>query len=537
MDSNDHAANVSDSGGITRRRLLERAAASGAIAGGLPALLSACGGGGGSSSAAGTAAGTPRRGGTLRAGHVGGGDAEVLDPAKQLSPIDSARALNLFDGLTAPRPDGTIDYRLAESMTPNADATMWQIKLRPGVTWHNGRPLTADDVLYTFRRNITKGLVGGAILNQVDLKRTRKVSDTELEVGLVRGVGEFPRYVSTHLLMITPAGEEKFDPPIGTGPFKFVSWTEGQRSLFTRNPDYWESGKPYVDELEQLSIPDNTARLNALMGGQIDALEFMDYSQAKAQSGSSSVQLVQAKYGTYIPIYIRIDAAPFDDVNVRTALKLAVDRPQEVNVAALGFGVISNDLFGQGTPTYDTSIPQRTYDPEQAKSLLKKAGHDGLSVTLIASTEAPGMLESATAYAAQAKAAGIDIKLHQVPASDLFNTSLYYLKVPFSQTQWTHMTWEENVLQSLLTTAPYNETHWKNPEFDAAFYRAQGTLDAASRTEQFHALQKHVWDEGGYVIWGNPTTVDAVSTRLKGVVPSPYYNLGRYEFKDYWLAA
>ena len=537
MESHEPAFHESQATAITRRSLLERAIASGAVVGGLPALLAACGSSGSSSSAtSATTSGAPHRGGTLRVGHVGGGDAEVLDPAKQLSPIDSARALNLFDGLTAPRPDGTIDYRLAESMTPNADATVWQIKLRKGVTWHNGKPLTADDVLYTFRRNITKNLVGGAILNQVDLKRTRKVSDSELEVGLVRGVGEFPRYVSTHLLMITPDGEETFNPPIGTGPFKFVSWTVGQRSQFARNPDYWEHGKPYVAELEQLSIPDNSARLNALVGSQIDALEFLDYSQAKAQASSSTMQLVQAKYGTYLPIYIRIDTPPFNDVNVRTALKLAVDRPQEVNVATLGFSVISNDLFGQGTPTYDTSITQRTYDPEQAKSLLQRAGHSNLSVTLIASTEAPGMLESATAYAAQAKAAGISINLHQVQASDLFNSSLYYLKVPFSQTQWTHMTWEENVLQSLLTTAPYNETHWKKPEFDAAFYKAQGTLDASSRLEQFHALQQQVWDEGGYVIWGNPTTVDAVSTNLRGVVPSPYYNLGRYEFKEYWFA-
>ena len=511
---------------MTRRTLLTRAAGAGVAAGGLPALLAA---------SPPAASAKPVRGGRITSGHVGGGVAEVLDPAKQLSPIDSARALNLFDGLTWPNPDGTIQYRLAESMTPNKDATVWQIKLRKGVTFHNGKALTADDVLYTFTRNIKKNLVGGAILNQVDLPRCKKVSPTELTVTLVRGIAEFPRYVSTHLLMITQSGEESFKPPIGTGPFMFVSWTAGQRSLFKRNPHYWQSGRPYADELQMLSIPDNAARQNALLSGQIDCLEFLDYSQAKALKSSSAVQLIQAKYGTYLPIYMRIDTPPFSDNNVRTAFKLAVNRPQEVSTAALGFSVISNDLFGQGTPSYDSALPQRVYDPEKAKSLLKKAGHANLSVSLIASTEAPGMIESATAYAAQAKAAGITINLHQVPASDLFNTSLYYLKVPFSQTQWTHMSWEENVLQSLLSDAPYNETHWKKKPFDQAFYKAQATLDAGKRNEMFHVLQQQIYDEGGYIIWGNPTTVDAVSPKVKGVVPSPYYNLGRYDFKDYWI--
>src|SRR5438132_1889509 len=149
MDSPSAPENPAAAGRVTRRSLLERAAGIGAVATGLPAILAACGGSSSPSTSSGSGAGTPKTGGRIRSGHVGGGVAEVLDPAKQLSPIDSARALNLFDGLTYPRPDGTVEFRLAESMTPNADATTWQIKLRQGVTWHDGTPLPADDVLYT----------------------------------------------------------------------------------------------------------------------------------------------------------------------------------------------------------------------------------------------------------------------------------------------------------------------------------------------------------------------------------------------------
>jgi len=514
---------------MTRRTLLTRAAGAGVAAGGLPALLAA---------SASAASAKPVRGGRITSGHVGGGVAEVLDPAKQLSPIDSARALNLFDGLTWPNPDGTIQYRLAESMTPNKDASVWQIKLRKGVTFHNGKALTAYDVLYTFTRNIKKNLVGGAILGQVDLPRCKKVGANELTVALVRGIAEFPRYVSTHLLMITQAGEEIFKPPIGTGPFTFVSWTAGQRSLFKRNPHYWQSSRPYVDELEMLSIPDNTARQNALLSGQIDCLEFLDYSQAKALRSSAAVQLIQAKYGTYIPIYMRVDTPPFSDNNVRTAFKLAINRPQEVSTAALGFSVISNDLFGQGTPSYDSALPQRVYDPEKAKSLLKKAGYDRFKFNLPSSNALPGMLESATAFKEQAKAAGIDVTLEKLDAGSYFSNNKY-LKVASYQTNWGQ-SFESQTQDGMLRTSPYNETHWYSAQWAVAFRKAQQITDTAKRNAAYKALQVPIWKTSGYVVFAFYNTVDAASSKVRGIVPnisSGFSNLGAFDFKDHWFAS
>src|SRR4051794_18791281 len=154
-----------DRQGLTRRDVLERAAAGAAVislGGVVPAAARAAG---------------PKRGGQLRIGMVGGGPAETLDPHKSISFVDAARAKNLFDKLTEFRPDMSIQYQLATSMTPNHDATVWQIKLRPGVLWHDGKPLTADDVIYTLARNLNpkNGLQAAIDLAPVDLKRTRKV--------------------------------------------------------------------------------------------------------------------------------------------------------------------------------------------------------------------------------------------------------------------------------------------------------------------------------------------------------------------------
>lgn len=498
-------------------------------------LLTGCTGDATSSSGA-PAGGTPRPGGRLRVGHVGSGSAENLDPLTQYSFIDSARALNLYDGLTAPGPDGKVVYRLAESLEANSDATVWRLKLHSGVTFHDGSPLTADDVLFTFRRIVDEKLSAAALIEPVDWAKTSKKGDLEIELALTRGIAELPELLSTHLLLITKQGTTDWTKPNGTGPFKFGSFTAGERSLFTKNPEYWVGGRPYVDELEQISIPDDTARLNALKSGEIDALEFLSFAQAKALQSSPQVSLVVAKGNSTTPIYMRLDTKPFDDVRVRTALKLAIDREKTLETAMVGFGQVGNDVFGLGTPGYFDGLEQHAYDPEQAKSLLKQAGQEGLTVELVTSTAGPGMLEAATAYAEQAKAAGINIKLNKVPPGDLYNTDLYYLKAAFGHTQWSHSRWQDHVLQALVANAPYNETAWSNPDFDAAYFKAAAILDEGQRHTAYADLQEQLWSDSGYLVWGVQDLIDAVSPSVQGVVPNPSYNLGRYDFKEYWLA-
>ena len=203
--------------------------------------------------------------------------------------------------------------------------------------------------------------------------------------------------------------------------------------------------------------------------------------------------------------------------------------------AYVGFGTVANDLFGKGVPYYDNAIPQRVYDPEKAKSLLKQAGHpDGLNLTLYTSTAANGMLESATIYAQQAKAGGVNIKLFETPASTYYGPP-YYLKVVFAQTNYQGVIpvmWSD----SLTSKAPYNETDWKRPAFDKEFARAEATLDPVRRQQIFDDLQVELWNEGGYIIWGNNDTVDATSADVEGMVPSKYYPLGGCDFKSLWFS-
>ena len=519
--------------GVRRREFLQRSLAAGAVLSS-SGLIAACGGSSSSSSAPSTAtAGQPVRGGKLNVGFVGGGDNESLDPQIATADIDYGRGLNLYDRVTHFNPDLSVEPLLAESLEPSSDGMSWQIKLKSGVTFHDGKPLTANDVIYSYRRIVDNKLTGASRLSSIDLKNAKATDNLTVVLPLTSPFADLPAMLAEVFQAIVPEGTKKITKPNGTGPFKFVDWQPGVQSEFVKNPDYFVSGKPYFDTLRIVSIQDNTTRLNALQSGQIDAMVNVDFVQAKAHASDPTLQLVVANTDYVVPIYVRLDRAPFTDNRVRQALRLVADRPQLVTDVLTGYGTIGNDLFGKGTPPFDTKIPQRAHDPEMAKSLLKQAGHgDGLNITLYTSTAAPGMLESATAYAQQAKAANVNIKLVQTPA-DTYYTGQYYLKVSMGQTNYQGLIpliWAD----ALLSGGPYNETAWKKPAFDAQYRQMEAELDPVKRQAILDDMQQQQWDEGGYIMWGQNDTVDAANPNIKGIVPSRYYLLGGCDFKSYW---
>jgi peptide/nickel transport system substrate-binding protein len=235
-------------------------------------------------------------------------------------------------------------------------------------------------------------------------------------------------------------------------------------------------------------------------------------------------------------MYMACTLKPFTDVRVRQAIRLIADRPQLVEQAQLGFGQIGNDLFGQGHPDYNGTLPQRHQDIAQAKSLLKQAGMSNLSVTLYSSTVASGMLESATVFASQAKQAGITVNVQNVPGSDYFGAD--YLKQNFAQSLWfAYDSVFSQMARSVAPGAPFNETHWNNAQWTKLYNQALATVDDAKRKELAYELQQILWNEGGYVYWGDFPLIDGLAPSLQGVVPNSGGPLGNGEFQDWWLSS
>lgn len=479
---------------------------------------------------------TPKRGGRLKVGMVGGGTSEHLDPNRSVHEIDLARSHVLFDQLTDIGPDGEIVNVLAEEFSPNADATVWKIKLRSGVVWHDGSALRAQDVAYSLKYILdpdTKSQ-GKSELYFLQPENLRALDDTTVELRLDQPIAMLPTVLTSRAIYMFKEGTDDFSQPIGTGPFKFEKWTRGERSLFSRNDNYWQDGKPYLDELEIIAINDPSARLNALVAGQIDVLAQLDPKLASVVKSRPNLALLNKASGVYTCQYMFVDTPPFDDPRVREAMRLLVDRQQIIDTALLGFGRVGNDLSNWFDPDYASSLPQRPYDPDKARALLKQAGHDNLTVNLATSDVAIGMLDSSTLIAEQAKRAGVTVMIDKAPTDQYWTT--HYLKKPFGCTHWGYRPLDSQIAQGINSDAPFNETHWYRDDFDKITNEARKTLDEAKRRELWIEAQTMLWEEGGYIIWGFLNNLDAHTDKVKGLTPSVVRPLGWYAFADTWMA-
>src|SRR5262249_7301926 len=250
--------------------------------------------------------------------------------------------------------------------------------------------------------------------------------------------------------------------PIGTGPFKFVSFTPGQQSVFVANKNYWEHGKPYVDKVVvNSSFTDEQARQNALLSGAINISSTVPPVNAKAMAAAGGVKILRSHSPFGVFFQMRIDKGPFADVRVRKAMKLIADRQALVDGAYEGFGIPANDLQGRLSQYFASDLPVPQQDIEQAKSLLKSAGQEGLSFVLPTSDAGAGFVAAATLFAEQAKAAGVNISVKQIDPATYFTPTAGFLSRPIGQDGgWSYASLTAVYRDWFIPTAPFNETHW-----------------------------------------------------------------------------
>jgi peptide/nickel transport system substrate-binding protein len=500
-----------------RRQFLRGIAAAGALAGG-GSLLAACGG----SSAGATqhldqASRTLRRGGNLKLGLTGGSSSDTLDPHKSLTYIDTSRLQSLYQPLVQLNAQAQVEYVLAQSITPHQGSlSEWVINLRPGVTWHDGKDFTASDVLFTFQRVYSNGFTGKFGLGPIDLANTKALDPHTVLVRLTKPFSSFAEQLAAfwYNLYIAPAG---FNPakPVGTGAFVYQSFTPGQRSVFTRNPHYWKSGLPYVDTLTIIDFSDNTTLQDALSTGVIQGAGALDGPQIASLATAGGIKTVVSHSGEIIPFTMRVDQAPFNDVKVRQAMRLLVDRPQMIDSALDGYGVVANDLFSPYDPDFDHSLVRPAQgDIQQAKFLLSKAGQEGLTVSLTTSAVATGTVAMATVLAAQAKAAGVTVRLSNVPAGTFFGPN--YLKWPLAQDYYNYYPYLAQVAESMLKASPFNETHTDNARYTNLYNQANATASPSLRKEIIHEMQNYDFNEGGYIVPAFIDVLDAYSEKITG---------------------
>jgi len=463
-------------------------------------------------------------------GATGGGLKDSLDPHFPVTIPDIARVRQLYESLYRFTPDYTIEPALAEEIMPNADASEWTIRLREGVTFHDGRPVRATDVEASLHRMLdpkepSPSMTDAAAVT--DLGSSKVMDQRTYRLKLKQPYVVMDQMLANYSAGIIPAD---FDPahPIGTGPFKFDAFVPGQRSRFFKYDGYWDT-KAAFDELVIINFTDDAAKVNALLAGQVQSIDNLPGYLVDA-IGAQGAQPLISETGGWVPFTMRVDAKPYSDVRVRQAMRLIADRTQMIDQAYSGHGRLGNDLYAPFDPFYiGDQLPQRQQDIGQAKSLLKAAGHEDLQVELVTSSGVgAGALESANLFAQQARKAGVRVRVNQVDSSVFYGDQ--YLSWPFAHDFWSTRMYLSQVAQSSIKGAPYNETHFDHPTFTQLVKAAVRETDVDRRRRLCEDAQVIEHEEGGFLIWSFQNQVDAYSTSITGVEPAREQPMSAFRF-------
>jgi len=414
-------------GRMSRRALLKRASALGLLAA-LPAGLAAKG----------ARADEPQSGGHLRVGSVQGSTTDSLDPATLSSGFVNMLWYTIHGQLTEVNADGQLEPLLAESWEASDDATQWTFNLREGVEFHNGKSVDSGDVIASLQRHKGEDSVS-AMKSVVEAIIDMKADGANRVIFTLNdGNADFPFALSASSLSILPAKDDGVDlSGIGAGSYIVKHFEPGVRASMERNPNYYVSGKAHVNSAEILVLADTAARINALVTDELDVSGDIEAKTAHLLAERPGITVEDTASTQHYTFPMRTDLAPFDNKDVRMALKLALDREEILKKIVRGRGSLGNDHpISPANRYYNAELPQRAYDPEKAKWHLKQAGMEGLEVELVASDGLySGATDTTVLFSEHAAKAGIKIKPRRAPDDGYWSD--VWLVAPWSASYWS----------------------------------------------------------------------------------------------------
>ncbi|RWF99155.1 ABC transporter substrate-binding protein [Mesorhizobium sp.] len=471
-------------------------------------------------------AATPKKGGALKIGLTGGGATDTLDPALAGSQVPFHLCHMFGEPLVEVSPQGHgIEPRLATEYSSNPDATVWTFKIRKGVKFHDGSTLQPDDVAATLKRHIDKNSksVAYGILRGIT---NVEAKGDDVVITVASPTADFPYLMTSYNLVIQPKGGVGAPAAgIGTSAYKLVRAEAGVGYQFAKFDDYWDDSRGHFDTVELLVINDATARSSALRSGQIHMMSAVPPKVAKLLA-STNVDVKNVAGRGHYAFSMMCDKAPFDNNDLRLALKFAINRKEILEKVIFGYGSVGNDSPINPTyPLYDTSIPQREFDLDKARFHYKKSGHDGSPIVLSGADVAfPGAMDAEALFQQTAQAAGIPLQIHREPNDGYWSD--VWLKKPFVATYWNGRAVQDQMYSTAyIVGSDYNETHFNNPKFDDIIKAARGETDEAKRKALYSEAFYLVRDEGGAIVPIFNDFVDGISKKIGGWVDDVNFEL------------
>lgn len=435
----------------------------------------------------------------------------------------------VYDPLTVPGQQNLVAPRLAANWESDAEQKRWRFTIAEGAHFHDGTPVTAEDVVWSLRR--LRAAESG--VTKVPVEPDAIVADGAGAVVLTSAYpnSQLPMLLRLMTFVLKKDTQQAVGAP-GTGPFK-LDWYRNGNARLVRN-DAWHGEKPLLDAIEVSLFESPQTMANAILGGQIDLASNAGPLAARTAQSRSELSVIRRANDMAMPIAIRTSDGPFADARVRQALRLAVDREAMVRQVLSGYGTIGNDILGTADPGYAKDIPQRTRDLATARRLLDEAGFDRSATYPIYTTDDIfGLAESAEAFATQVREIGVTVKVVKQDAT-AYNDGTW-LKAPLYTVYWgtndSVVFYASKVLNS---QSAWNETAFHDAEFDAAYRQAISTGDPGQLTQASRTLQSIQHERGGYLLWGMADGIDLATPQVQGLPTLPGY--GRVQLERAWLS-
>ncbi|MBR0657643.1 ABC transporter substrate-binding protein [Neoroseomonas oryzicola] len=512
--------------GASRREMLAMLGAGGMAAATAGGILGAAGQ---------AVAQEPRRGGRIRVSGTSTSTSDTLDPAKQSLSTDYARCNMFYNGLTTFDGSLTPQPALAESWEQDR-ATVWTFKLRRGVTFHDGKPLTSEDVVFSLNRHKDPATASRARSLAMPMQEIVATGPNEVRITLDAPNADLPVVLATFHFHIIKAGTTDFATAIGTGPFLCREFQPGVRSIGVRNPNYWRENKPYLDEVEFIGIPDEQARVNALLSGDVQLIGGVDPRSVRRIQQTQGYSVFETKSGYYTNLIMRLNEAPGNNPDFVLAMKYMFDRAQMRTAILRNYGVIGNDQPIDPTNRfYFPGLPQRPFDLDRARFHFQKSGVGSTTLPVVCSPAAPNSVDMAQVLQQTGQRIGMNLEVRRVPSDGYWSNHWFKHPIGFGSINPRP---SADILLTLFfkSDAAWNESAWRNPQFDQLLGAARAETDEAKRRQMYADMQVMIHNESGIGIPVFQSLLDGHSSKLKGLGAIPVGNLMGFDFAQHvWL--
>jgi len=502
----DRLADAARDGKISRRSFMNYSMAAGMTASAATGLWGT------------SAKAAPTRGGTFRLGAHDGNTGDTHDPGTYVtfSMIQVAHTFRSY--LTLIEPDGSLGPDVAQEWSATPDAKEWTFVINPKATFHSGKKVTADDVIASINHHRGEDTTSAASALVSDVEELVKVDDMTVTFKLSGGNADLPWLMTDYHLAICPANDDgtiDWKSGDGCGPYKLVETEFGVNYRFVRHED-WHLDGAYFDECVVTVLNDPNARQTALVTGDVDAVTQIELKTLSLLERDPNIEIDNVPSAAAITMPMFCDVAPFDNVDVRNALKHSMNRQEIMDKITFGTSTMGNDFHhSPAMPYWPEGLEQNDYDPDKAKSLLKKAGAEGLSTEIsVADSVFSGSVDMCVLFSEQAKASGIDISVKREPNDGYYSD--VWLKKPWCVVQCGARP-TPDVMYSLAykDDAAWNESHWQNERFNELLLKAKAELDNDLRAEMYREMATLAKDDGGTIIPFFPNFVYARRSNVK----------------------